>query len=160
MCDITWSDDHRTIYANFVADDTETAQQCVEQLASYMKQVLDNGNMFTMRVDTTRMRASPGFGSVKSLIRFMKEYRPKCAAQMKGSAILLQNPVLRWLVNTMFAIHPPTSPVTLVSSLAEADQYIKNAIDGEVSKNQAYVYERNEDQERMLTAEERELCAS
>ena len=116
--------------------------------------------MFTMRVDTTRMRASPGFGSVKSLIRFMKQYRPKCAAQMKGSAILLQNPVLRWLVNTMFSIHPPSSPVTLVSSLAEADLYIKNAIEGVVAKNKSFVYERNEDQERMLSAAERELCAS
>ena len=160
MCDIQWSRDHRTIFAKFNADNTETAQECVVQLADYMKQVLDNGNMFTMRVDTTSMKASPGFKSVKYLIRFMKEYRPKCATQMKGSAIVLENSVLRWLVNTMFSIHPPTSPVTLVSSLDEADRYIQSAIDGEVGKNQMYVYEKNEEQERMLTTSERSLCAS
>lgn len=159
MADISWSPDNRTIYAVFAGDTPEQAQVCIEQLVEYMKKVLDNGNMFTMRVDTTAMHASPGFGSVKMLIQFMKAYRPKCAAQMKGTAIVIRSAVIRWLVNTMFSLHPPTSPVTLVESLGSADTYIHDAIQGTVRANTEFRYQKNREQESLLTAEDRDLCA-
>ena len=157
MCDIQWSPDNRTIHATFVSTTKEDSQRCVVELSEYMKKVLDNGNMFTMRVDTRQMHTSPGFSSVRLLIAFMKAYRPKCAAQMMGSAIVIENSVIRWLVNTMFSLHPPSSPVTLVATMDEADSYIARAIDGVVQKNASYSYTSNSGQESLLSAEDRVL---
>ena len=159
MAEIRWSPDNRTIFAAFAGDTPAEARDCIQQLIDYMKKVLDNGNMFTMRVDTTAMRASPGFSSVKILVKFMREYRPKCAAQMRGTAIIIESAVIRWLVNTMFVLQPPASPVTLVETLEEAEAYIARAVRGEAGKNQDFTYQKNSEQENLLDASDRSLCA-
>jgi hypothetical protein len=159
MCDIEWSSDHKTLLVRFASTTTNESQACVEHLVQYMKQVLDNGNLFTMRVDTSQMAASPGFPTVRMLVQFMKSYRPRCAAQMKGTAIMIENSVLRWLLNTAFSLQPPASPVHIVSTLPEADAYIQDAINGCGRTNCEYRYHKNEAQETLLSSADQQLLA-
>ncbi len=159
MCDIEWSPDHKTLLVTFTSATPAESQSCIEYLVQYMKQVVDNGNMFTMRVDTSQMGASPGFPTVRMLVQFMKEYRSRCEKQMKGTAIMIENSVLRWLLNTVFSLQPPASPVHIVSSLVEADQYIQDAIQGCARQNCAYTYRKNEEQEALLSPTDQQLLS-
>ena len=157
MCDIEWSPDHKTLLVKFTSTTAAESQSCVDYLVQYMKQVIDNGNMFTMRVDTSQMGASPGFPTVRMLVEFMKQYRSKCAQQMKGTAIMIENSVLRWLLNSAFSLQPPASPVHIVSSLADADAYVQDAIQGCARQNCKYAYQKNTEQEALLSHDDQQL---
>ena len=133
--ELRWSADQRTMYADLRAPSREASNKCVEDLVTYLGQTLDNGNTFTLRINTVESAAC-GSQGIKTIVAFMRKYRPKCARQMRGSALVIQRKLVRWVINTLFYIQAPASPVTVVSTLEGADAYIARALAGAVADDE------------------------
>ena len=133
--ELRWSEDQQTIYADLRAPTREASNKAVEDLVTYLGQTLDNGNTFTLRINTSESSAC-GSQGIKTIVAFMRKYRPKCAEQMRGSALVIQSKVVRWVINTLFYIQAPASPVTVVSTLENADAYIARALAGKIADHE------------------------
>jgi hypothetical protein len=90
-----------------------------------LQQLLDNGQPFTLFVDTSELKKVP-LSVCLDIVRFMKTNRPLCRLYLKASAVIVKNEFIRGLLQYVFTLSPPVSPNAVVKTPEEAIQFIRS----------------------------------
>ena len=88
-------------------------------------QMLERKQRFALLVDARSVKMVKA-KAIPLLARFIRDNRPAFATYLKGSALIVENAVIRVLLNALFKLQPPVSPNTVTATLPEAETFVNN----------------------------------
>ena len=91
----------------------------------FMRDQLHAKRSFFMILDTSRIESPPPLADAKLLSEFMKTSKDALIQYLKGTALHIPFTLCRLFIKAAFAIQPPSTPVQLVTSTEEGQQYIQ-----------------------------------
>lgn len=94
----------------------------MQKMVDHISQIYTHKKKFRLLVDTRNAPAKKVFKSV--IANWMHENQHLAKAYLDRSGVAVHHPVARFLLQAVFLIRPPTTPVKLFGSLAEAAAFV------------------------------------
>lgn len=96
----------------------------VEEYLEAMRKMYDDVSMFTVLYDTTGIDfISPK--QVKRQAEFMRSFEDRTKLQMKRAAVVVNTRAFRMILNTLFALRPPSTDLEVFNDKQSAKSYLK-----------------------------------
>jgi hypothetical protein len=96
----------------------------MDELMHGIHKLFENNTPFTLLIDA-RVLSQVDMSSAMDIVRFMKINRANFKRMTKGSAILINSPIVRDLIKFVFSIQPPASPNVVTTEMMEALEFLK-----------------------------------
>ncbi len=107
-------------FANFSPTDNQFRRFLID-----LKSVLDQHHEFTLFVDTTDL-PSTRLAYALQVAEFMRDNRLLFKEYCKASVLVINNDVVRTLLQTIFKIQKPVSPNKIVNNVCDGMEFLKH----------------------------------